>query len=77
MDVYMYVDRGKRSHQERTIEFLAGESQVPIAEVARLYEAEWAVLEDGARVTSFLAIFTARNVRDLLRRRSTGKRRPT
>jgi len=44
--------------------------------VARLYEDEWAELEDGARITGFLAILTTRNVREMLRRRSVGKRPP-
>ncbi len=66
----------KRSHQQRAIEFLARESRVPIDEVARLYEDEWAELEDGARITRFLAIFTTRNVREMLRRRSVGRPAP-
>ena len=72
----MYPQPRKGSHQQRAIEFLAKESQVPIDEVARLYEDEWAELEDGARVTGFLAILTTRNVRAMLRRRSIGKRPP-
>ena len=44
--------------------------------VARLYEDEWAELEDGARITGFLAILTTRNVREMRRRRSVGKRPP-
>jgi len=44
--------------------------------VARLYEDQWAELEDGARITGFLGIFTTRNVREMLRRRSVGKRAP-
>ena len=39
-------------------------------------EAKWAELEDGARITGFLAIFTTRNVREMLRRQSIGKRSP-
>lgn len=73
----MYADHGRGFHQQRAVEFLARESQVPVTEVARLYEDEWAALEDGARITSFLAILTARNVRELLRRRSIGERLPT
>jgi Protein of unknown function (DUF3562) len=71
----MYPLPSKKSHQ-RAVEFLARESQVPIDEVARLYEDEWAELEDGARITGFLAILTTRNVREMLRRRSTGKLSP-
>jgi hypothetical protein len=72
----MHAQPRKRSHQERAIEFLAQESQVPIDEVTRLYKDEWAGLEDGARVTGFLAILTTRNVRATLRRRGVGKRPP-
>ena len=61
-----------KSHQQRAIEFLARESQVPVDEVARLYEDEWAALEYGARITGFLAIRTTRNVRETLRRRGLG-----
>jgi len=64
----------KKSLQERAIEFLARESQVPVDEVARLYRNEWAELEDGARVTGFVAILATRNVREVLRRRRIGKR---
>jgi hypothetical protein len=70
----MYADQSKSSHQQRAIESLAQESQVPIGEVARLYEDEWAELEVGARITGFLTIFTTRNVREMLRQRSTAKR---
>ena len=68
----MFLQPDSKSHQQRAIEFLARESQVPIDEVARLYEKEWAELGDGARITGFLAIRTARNVRETLRRRSLG-----
>lgn len=72
----MYPQPGKKSSQERAIELLAQESQVPVDEVARLYNDEWTELEDGARITGFLAIFTTRNVREMLRRRSIGKPSP-
>jgi hypothetical protein len=72
----MYPQPGKKSHQQRAIELLAQESQVPVDEVARLYRNEWAELQDGARITGFLGIFTTRNVREMLRRRSIGKRSP-
>ena len=72
----MYPQSGKKSSQERAIELLAQESQVPVDEVARLYRNEWAVLEDGARITGFVAILATRNVRETLRRRRMGKRPP-
>ena len=64
------VDLRKESHHQRAIEFLAEESQVPVNEVARLYEIARAELEVGARITSFLGIFAIRNVREILRQRS-------
>jgi Protein of unknown function (DUF3562) len=73
----MYTDRSKGSYQQRAIEFLARESQVPINEVAQLYEDERAGLAVGARITGFLPIFAIRNVRETLRRRSAGKRPST
>ena len=59
----------KSSHHERAIESLARESQVPVDEVARLYDDARAELEVGARIKGFLGIFAIRNVRKLLRQR--------
>jgi uncharacterized membrane protein len=58
-----------RSHQQRAIEVLARESQVPVNEVAQLYEDARARLEVGARIRGFLGIFAIRNVRKMLRQR--------
>ena len=63
----------KESHHQRAIEFLAEEAQVPVAEVAQLYENARAELEVGARITSYLGIFAIRNVRKTLRQRNPGK----
>jgi hypothetical protein len=71
----MHADHRKRSHHQRAIEFLASESRVPIAEVARLYEDALVKLEVGARVKSFLGIFAFRKVRKTLRERSGGAAR--
>lgn len=57
------------SVHQRTIEHLARESQVPVDEVAQLYENARAELEAGARIKGFLGIFAMRNVRRLLRQR--------
>lgn len=65
----------KESHHQRAIEVLAAESQVPVNEVAQLYEDARAELEAGARVRSFLGIFALRKVRNTLRERSRGKPR--
>ena len=58
-----------RSHHQRTIDHLARESQVPVDEVAQLYDEARAELEVGARIKGFLGIFAIRNVRKLLRQR--------
>ena len=73
-DGLMNLQPGKKSHQQHAIEFLARESQVPLDEVARLYEDERAGLAVGARITGFLPILALRKVRALLRSRSVGKR---
>jgi hypothetical protein len=56
-------------HDQRAIERLARESQVPVNEVARLYEDARARLAVGARIKGFLGIFALRNVRQMLRQR--------
>jgi len=65
----------KESHHERALESLAEESQVPVNEVARLYEGVHAELEAGARIRSFIGIFALRKVRKTLLERSGGKPR--
>jgi Protein of unknown function (DUF3562) len=72
----MYADHSRESHHQRAIEFLAQESQVPVNEVAQLYEDARAELEIGARIRSFLGIFAIRNVRKMLRQRSSARRPP-
>ena len=66
----MEADSGKRSSEQRAIEFLAEESQVPVDEVAQLYKDAHSKLEVGARIRPFLGIFAMRNVRKILRQRS-------
>lgn len=56
-------------HQKHAIERLARESQLPVSEVARLYEEARAKLAAGARIKAFLGIFALRNVRKMLRQR--------
>jgi hypothetical protein len=63
----------KESHHQRVIKSLAEESQVPVNEVARLYEDARAELEAGARIRSFIGIFALRNVRKILHQRGLGK----
>lgn len=64
----------RTSHKDRAIEFLARESQVPVEEVARLYEHARAQLAAGARIKSYLGIFALRNVRKILRQRVAGRK---
>lgn len=65
-----------KSHHQRAIEFLAREAQVPVDEVALLYEDARTKLEVGARIKGFLGIFAIRNVRTTLRRRNGSRRFP-
>lgn len=52
------------------IAFLAKESNLPAADIATLYELEYAKLALGARVKSFLHTFAIRNVQEILRKRA-------
>ena len=52
---------------KRVVAFLATKSTLPIDEVTRLYEHEWAGLQSSARVKRFVTILTIRRVRDLFR----------
>jgi hypothetical protein len=63
--------------QKRIVALLAEESQMPVDDVATLYERERAKLALGARNTTFLHIFATRNVQDVLRRRSRDKKART
>jgi len=53
---------------KRVIAFLAKKSTLPIDEVTRLYEHEWAGLEATARIKGFIPILTIRRVCELLRK---------
>lgn len=63
------------SHQQRDIELLARESQVPVSEVARLYDEARSELELGARIRGYIGILAMRNVRKTLRQRHSGQPR--
>lgn len=54
------------------VESLAHEFKVSTDQVAQLYDSELHRLEFGARIKIFLHIFIYRNVREVLRQRSTG-----
>jgi hypothetical protein len=64
----------KSFDQKRIVEVLARETEVPVAEVARLFEGERARLQRGARITGFLPIFAIRNVEEILRQRKVDSR---
>jgi hypothetical protein len=63
----------KQPDQQRIVAFLAENSDVPIADVAILYEHERAELALGAHITKFLHIFAIRNVQEILRKRELDK----
>ena len=64
----------KQDQQKRIVASLARESDMPIAEVATLFEHEWARLAVGARITTFLNVFAIRQVQEALRRRNADGR---
>jgi len=53
---------------KRVVAFLATKSTLPLDEVTRLYEHEWAGLEASARIKRFVTVLTIRRVRDLFRK---------
>ena len=64
----------QQDQQTRIVAFLAQDSDVPIADVAKIFEHELAKLTVGARITGFLNIFVMRHVQEILRYRSAEKR---
>ncbi len=62
----------KQPNPARVVAFLAEESHLPVADVARLYEDERAGLALGAHITKFVHIFAFRNVQEILRKRALG-----
>jgi hypothetical protein len=65
----MPISQDKQPDQGRIVALLAAECHVSVGEMAALYEHERAELASGARITKFLHIFAARNVREGLRKR--------
>ena len=60
----------KESEAEKNaaaIDRIAASMRVPREEVAPLYEREFAEIQQNARIKTFLAIFAARRVEQLLR----------
>lgn len=54
------------SVNQDTITNLAKEMHFPLPVVKRVYEAEFARLKAGARITDYLVLFAARRTRDAL-----------
>jgi hypothetical protein len=74
----MFISHEKQLEQQKRLEaVLAQESDVPIADVAIIYQDERAGLAAGALVTTFLDVFAIRNVQELLRERGADKRTAT
>ncbi|MBK6472100.1 MAG: DUF3562 domain-containing protein [Betaproteobacteria bacterium] len=66
----MPLPNAMQANQERIVARLASECDVPIGEMATLYEHERAELALGAHLTKFLHVFATRNVLELLRLRA-------
>jgi hypothetical protein len=70
------LEPGKEAvRRERAIRSLRERTGAPVAEVRSLFAKEFARLELGAKVRSYLAVLTASNVRTLLRRKRESSRR--
>ena len=65
----MFAPQRSQADRKQIIELLSRESQLPIEEVAHLYEGELAGLNESARIKAFLSIFAFRNVQETLSRR--------
>jgi tellurite resistance protein len=64
------VSHSQKQHEKDSIvALLASESDLPIAEVARLYDTEHAQLDANSDIKQYLPIFAIRKVREILRRR--------
>lgn len=69
----MPAAKEKQPDQQRIVASLAEECQIPIGEMAALYEHERAELASGAHVTKFLHIFATRKVLEVLHQRDLDK----
>ena len=63
----------KQPDQQRIVATLAAQCQVPIGDMATLYEHERAELESAAQITKFIHVFATRNVQRILRERGVGQ----
>ena len=69
----MRAQQEKKPDQQRIVDFLAEEAQMPIDDVATLYEHERSALAAGAHVMRFVHIFAIRNVQEILLQRRVDK----
>ena len=60
--------RNEDAINQNTITSLAQEMHCPLPVVKQVYEAEFARLKAGARITDYLVLFAARRTRDALGR---------
>ena len=65
----MPAAREKQPDQKRIVASLAKECQMPVGEMAALYEHERAELASGAHITKYLHIFATRKVLEVLHQR--------
>jgi len=66
----MPAAREKQPDQKRIVASLAKECQMPVGEMAALYEHERAELASGAHITKYLHIFATRKVLEVLHQRA-------
>ena len=59
-------DRSEDAINEDAIITIAKEMHYPLPVVKRVYDAEFARLKAGARITDYLVLFAARRTRDTL-----------
>lgn len=66
----------KQPDQTRIVALLAKECQMPIGEMATLYEHERAELAADAHITKYLHIFASRKVLEVLHQRALDQKIP-
>jgi hypothetical protein len=69
----MPAKQDKQPDQVRIVASLSAECNMPVGEMAALYEHERAALAQGAHITKFLHIFTTRKVLEIVRERALAK----
>ena len=69
----MPAAQNKQPDQRRIVASLSAECNVPLGEMAALYERERAELAQDARITKFLHIFATRRVLEIVRERGLGR----